>query len=121
MYFAIPVPFLNFILAAFVATFGNVYTSKYNDRSMDVWIKKHCDEPQPSQYFFHKDNIRAPDYSRGVIANDIQAATVLVQSKAPKNIDPNRASSCRINRHAEYECTYSFNKRHSSASIHDYY
>lgn len=77
MYFAIPVPFLNFILAALVATFGATFTLlKYNDRSMDVWIKNIVMSLlHPSQYFFHKDN-EAPDFLKGVIVvNDIQAAT----------------------------------------------
>lgn len=77
MYFLIPVPFLNFIMAGLVAAFGATFTLlKYNDRSMDVWIKNLIASLlHPSQYLFHKNN-DAPDFLKGVVViNEAQAAT----------------------------------------------
>lgn len=77
MYFLIPVPFLNFIMAGIVAAFGATFTLlKYNDRTMDVWIKNLVASLlHPSQYMFHKNN-DAPDFLKGVVViNDAQAAT----------------------------------------------
>lgn len=77
MYFLIPVPFLNFIMAGIVAAFGATFTLlKYNDRTMDVWIKNLAASLlHPSQYMFHKNN-DSPDFLKGVVViNDAQAAT----------------------------------------------
>ena len=59
-YFLIPVPILNIFAALLVGAFGTLTSLyRYNDRSMDVWIKNVAISLlKPSQYYFHKNNDR---------------------------------------------------------------
>lgn len=69
VFFVIPVPFLNIIMAACTALFGLALVFyKHNERPLDVWLKNLVTSLlNPSQFYFIKDN-PIPDFLRGVYA-----------------------------------------------------
>lgn len=83
VYFLIPVPILNILIAGICGAFGTLMTLyRYNDRSMDIWVKNLAISLlRPSQYIFHKDN-EAPDFLKGVVlSSDLQTQTHLDASQ----------------------------------------
>ena len=67
IYFLVLVPYLNLIFAGIAAAFGAGFTFyKYNERSVDVWIKNfYFAVTKPSKFVYVKDN-PIPDFLRDV-------------------------------------------------------
>ena len=67
VFFVIPVPFLNWFMAALTVGFGVAMVFyKYNERPMDVWLRNlFVSLTHASQYFYHKDN-PIPAFLKGV-------------------------------------------------------
>lgn len=66
-YFAVPIKYLNFVSGGIVAALGGMFTFfKYNERSIDVWIKNfYFATTKPSKFFYFKNN-PIPDFLRDV-------------------------------------------------------
>ena len=67
LYFLIPIPFFNFILAGITAALGAAFTFlKYNERSVDTWMKNfYFAVTKPSKFAYLKNN-PIPDFLRDV-------------------------------------------------------
>lgn len=66
-YFAVPIKYLNFVSGGVVAALGGMFTFfKYNERSIDVWIRNlYFAITKPSKFFYFKNN-PIPDFLRDV-------------------------------------------------------
>lgn len=67
VYFIIPIPLINILLAILVLSAGAVFSIfRYNERELDVWIKNLLAALlSPSQYNYSKHNA-APDFLKGI-------------------------------------------------------
>ncbi len=77
-YFAVPVKYVNVLLAAVVMGVGGIFALyRYNERELDVWIKNVVVSLlSPSQYYYMKRNV-APDFLKDIMvfADDAMALT----------------------------------------------
>lgn len=75
-YFAVPIKYLNFVSGGIVAALGGMFTFfKYNERSIDVWIKNlYFAITKPSKFFYFKNN-PIPDFLKDVYITQDSSVT----------------------------------------------